>query len=115
MRIAFMGTPDFAAASLAKLIEENYEIAGVFTQPDKPRGRGMAVSASPVKELALAHGISIAMSSDHGNIESISAKGHTRNPVPLVACGECAAPLLDHVKSLVDVTPALLPLLANPK
>lgn len=65
--------------------------------------------------LALAHGISIAMSSDHGNIESISAKGHTRNPVPLVACGECAAPLLDHVKSLVDVTPALLPLLANPK
>ena len=55
MRVVFMGTPDFAAASLKKLIEENYEIAGVFTQPDKPRGRGMEMSFSPVKELALAH------------------------------------------------------------
>ena len=52
MRIVFMGTPDFAAASLQKLIDEDYEIVGVFTQPDKPRGRGMEVSISPVKELA---------------------------------------------------------------
>lgn len=64
--------------------------------------------------LALAHGMSIAMSSDHGNIESISAKGHTRNPVPLVACGECASSLLAHSSSLVDVTPLLLRLLAPP-
>ena len=55
MRVVFMGTPDFAAASLKKLIEENYEIAGVFTQPDKPKGRGMEMRFSPVKELALAH------------------------------------------------------------
>lgn len=53
MRIVFMGTPDFAAASLKKLIEEKFEIAGVFTQPDKPRGRGMEVSVSPVKALAV--------------------------------------------------------------
>ena len=59
MRVIFMGTPDFAAASLKKLIEENYEIVGVFTQPDKPRGRGMSMSFSPVKELALAHGLPV--------------------------------------------------------
>ena len=54
-----MGTPDFAAASLKKLIDEKYEIAGVFTQPDKPRGRGMSMSFSPVKELALENGIPV--------------------------------------------------------
>jgi len=59
MRVVFMGTPDFAAASLKKLIEEHYDIAGVFTQPDKPKGRGMELSFSPVKELALQHGLSV--------------------------------------------------------
>lgn len=59
MRVVFMGTPDFAAASLKKLIEENYEVAGVFTQPDKPKGRGMELSFSPVKELALKHGLPV--------------------------------------------------------
>lgn len=59
MRVIFMGTPDFAAASLKKLIEENYEIVGVFTQPDKPRGRGMSMSFSPVKELALAYDLPV--------------------------------------------------------
>ena len=59
MRVVFMGTPDFAAASLKKLIEEDYEIAGVFTQPDKPKGRGMEMRFSPVKELALAHGLPV--------------------------------------------------------
>lgn len=59
MRIVFMGTPDFAEASLKKLIDENFDIVGVFTQPDKPRGRGMELSFSPVKTLALAHGIPV--------------------------------------------------------
>ena len=53
MRIVFMGTPDFAAASLKKLIDKKYDISAVFTQPDKPRDRGMKLSYSPVKELAL--------------------------------------------------------------
>ena len=59
MRVVFMGTPDFAAASLQKLIEEHYEIVGVFTQPDKPKGRGMTLTASPVKQLALAHDLPV--------------------------------------------------------
>ncbi len=59
MRIVFMGTPDFAAASLKKLIDEKYDVVGVFTQPDKPRDRGMKLSFSPVKELALEHDIPV--------------------------------------------------------
>ena len=51
-----MGTPGFAAPSLKRLFDDGHDIAGVFTQPDKPRSRGMKVSFSPVKELALAHG-----------------------------------------------------------
>lgn len=59
MRIVFMGTPDFAAASLKKLIDEKYDIAAVFTQPDKPRDRGMKLAYSPVKELALENNIPV--------------------------------------------------------
>ena len=59
MRVLFMGTPDFAAASLEKLIDEQYDIIGAFTQPDKPKGRGMSLSCCPVKELALLHGIPV--------------------------------------------------------
>jgi len=57
MRLIFMGTPDFARESLKRIYEEGrHEVCAVFTQPDKPRDRGMKVSFSPVKELALEHG-----------------------------------------------------------
>ena len=59
MRIVFMGTPDFAEASLQKLINEDFEVVGVFTQPDKPKGRGMEMSVSPVKALALRAGLPV--------------------------------------------------------
>lgn len=53
-------------------------------------------------------GFSLALTSDHGNIESLSVKGHTRNPIPLIARGACAGPLLSKVECLTDVTPVLL-------
>ncbi|MDO5001729.1 MAG: methionyl-tRNA formyltransferase [Eubacteriales bacterium] len=59
MRIVFMGTPDFAEASLEKLLDEHFDVVGVFTQPDKPKGRGMELSASPVKQLAERHGLPV--------------------------------------------------------
>lgn len=59
MRIVFMGTPDFASTSLKKLIDERFDVVGVFTQPDKPKGRGMELCASPVKELALENGLPV--------------------------------------------------------
>ena len=53
MRILFMGTPDFAVASLKRLVEDGHEVCGVFTQPDKPKNRGHKLMFSPVKEYAL--------------------------------------------------------------
>ena len=50
MRILFMGTPEFAVASLRRLVEDGHEICGVFTQPDKPKNRGHKLTISPVKE-----------------------------------------------------------------
>lgn len=59
MRVVFMGTPDFAAKSLKKLIDEKFDIVGVFTQPDRPAKRGMKLLFSPVKELAVEAGIPV--------------------------------------------------------
>ena len=59
MRILFMGTPDFAVPSLEALVGAGHQICGVFTQPDKPKNRGMKLQAPPVKECALAHDIPV--------------------------------------------------------
>ena len=59
MRIVFMGTPDIAATCLKKLLQENMQIVGVYTQPDRPKGRGMKMQFSPVKEVALKHNIPV--------------------------------------------------------
>ena len=55
MKVIFAGTPDFAASALAALIEAGHEILVVLTQPDRPKGRGMKLTPSPVKTLALQH------------------------------------------------------------
>ena len=59
MRILFMGTPDFAVASLKRLVEDGHELCGVFTQPDKPKNRGHKLTPSPVKEYALSQGLEV--------------------------------------------------------
>ena len=58
MKIIFAGTPEFAASALAALINE-HEIIAVLTQPDRPSGRGMHLTASPVKQLAIQHGLPV--------------------------------------------------------
>ena len=60
MRLVFAGTPDFAAAALKALIAAGHDIPLVLTQPDRPAGRGMKLRMSPVKELAMAHGLTVA-------------------------------------------------------
>ncbi|MFN3398179.1 MAG: methionyl-tRNA formyltransferase [Sulfurimicrobium sp.] len=59
MRLIFAGTPAFAAQALDALIGAGHEIALVLTQPDRPAGRGMNLAMSPVKQLALKHGLSV--------------------------------------------------------
>lgn len=57
MRLIFAGTPEFAATVLAALLASEHQVAAVYTQPDRPAGRGRKPTASPVKRLALAHGL----------------------------------------------------------
>ncbi|MDY3015137.1 MAG: methionyl-tRNA formyltransferase [Evtepia sp.] len=59
MKILFMGTPDFAVPSLEALVGAGHELVGVFTQPDKPKNRGMKLQAPPVKVCALGHDIPV--------------------------------------------------------
>ena len=59
MRILFMGTPEFAVASLRRLVEDGHEICGVFTQPDKPKNRGHKLTFSPVKEYDLTQNLPV--------------------------------------------------------
>ncbi len=59
MKIIFAGTPSFAASALEVLLANNHEIVAVLTQPDRPAGRGMQLMPSPVKQVALRHGLSV--------------------------------------------------------
>ncbi len=59
MRVVFMGTPDISAACFKRILDDGFNVVAVYTQPDRPKGRGMKLVASPVKELALAHGIPV--------------------------------------------------------
>ncbi len=59
MRVVFMGTPDIAATCLKQIITDGFEVAAVYTQPDRPKNRGMKLAFSPVKEVALVHNIPV--------------------------------------------------------
>ena len=60
LRVVFAGTPEFASVALADLLAAGFDVTLVLTQPDRPAGRGMKLQASPVKQLALQHGIPVA-------------------------------------------------------
>lgn len=59
MRVVFMGTPDFAAESLIAVLDAGHEVSGVFTQPDRPKGRGMKLTPCETKQLALERGLTV--------------------------------------------------------
>ena len=59
MRVVFMGTPDIAATCLKRILDDGSDVVAVYTQPDRPKGRGMKLVFSPVKEVALAAGIPV--------------------------------------------------------
>ena len=60
LKVAFAGTPEFAREALQAILKAGFEVPLVLTQPDRPAGRGMKLQASPVKQLALEHGIAVA-------------------------------------------------------
>ena len=59
MRVVFMGTPDIAATCLKKILADGFDVVGVYTQPDRPKNRGMKLMYSPVKEVALAYDLPV--------------------------------------------------------
>ena len=71
MRVVFMGTPDIAATCLKKILTDGFEVVGVYTQPDRPKGRGMKMVFSPVKEVALEHNIPVFQPENFKNEETI--------------------------------------------
>lgn len=72
MRIVFMGTPEFAVTSLEHLLLNKYEVVAVYTQPDRPAGRGRTLVVSPVKKVALARGLPVLQPSSLKKAETIA-------------------------------------------
>lgn len=73
MRVVFMGTPDIAATCLNKILETGHHVVGVYTQPDRPKNRGMKLAFSPVKEVALAHDLPVYQPENFREEETVEA------------------------------------------
>ena len=73
MRIVFMGTPDIAATCLQKLLDDGFDVAAVYTQPDRPKNRGMKLAFSPDKEVALAAGLPVYQPENFRDAEAVEA------------------------------------------
>lgn len=73
MRVVFMGTPDIAATCLKRILADGFQVVGVYTQPDRPKGRGMKLTASPVKEVALEGGIPVFQPENFREEETVEA------------------------------------------
>ncbi len=71
MRVVFMGTPDISATCLKRIIADGFDVVGVYTQPDRPKGRGMKMVYSPVKEVAMAHEIPVFQPENFREEESV--------------------------------------------
>ncbi|MBO8142244.1 MAG: methionyl-tRNA formyltransferase [Firmicutes bacterium] len=107
-----MGTPEFAVPSLRALLAGGHQVVGVFTQPDKPRGRGYRVLPSPVKQAALDAGVPVlepVRLKDAGTVESLQALAP--DVVVVVAYGQILPPAVLRVPPLgcVNVHASLLP------
>lgn len=85
IRLAFAGTPEFAATALAALIESEHTVVGVLTQPDRPSGRGRKITASPVKQLAQEHDIPVDQPVSLKSVESIQVLASWQADVLVVA------------------------------
>ena len=83
MRVVFMGTPDFAAESLKAVLDAGCEVVGVFTQPDRPKGRGMKLAACETKALALERGLDVY---EPASVRTAGAFGLMRSLAPDILC-----------------------------
>ena len=113
LKLVFMGTPDFSAVILEQVLAwPGGEVAAVYTQPDRPAGRGKKLQASPVKELALRHGIEVRQPLNFKNPEDVAALDGLKPDFLLVAAYGLILPqsVLDIPRfAPVNVHASLLP------
>lgn len=112
MRVVFMGTPEIAATCLNKILQDGFEVVGVYTQPDRPKGRGMKMVFSPVKELALTHSIAVFQPQTFRDDETVEQLRALRpDVIAVVAYGRILPQrVLDiPVKGCINVHASLLP------
>ncbi|HXX20986.1 MAG TPA: methionyl-tRNA formyltransferase [Candidatus Acidoferrum sp.] len=113
LRIVFCGTPEFAVPSLKRLLKEaDFEILGVVTQPDRPRGRGHELHSSPVKEAAIAAGIPVYQPEKIKSDEAYDYFKHLApDAVVIIAYGQIISPRLLAIPRLgwINLHASLLP------
>ena len=112
MRVVFMGTPDIAATCLTKILEDGFDVVGVYTQPDRPKNRGMKLAFSPVKEVALAHDLPVFQPENFRDEESVETlKALRPDVVAVVAYGRILPQKVLDVptKGCINVHASLLP------
>ena len=113
MKVIFAGTPDFAAAALKAIAAAGFEIPLVLTQPDRPKGRGMQLTASPVKQAALELGLTVAQPEKlRNNAEALQMLKDTGADVMVVAAYGLILPqeVLDTPKhGCLNIHASLLP------
>ena len=112
MRVVFMGTPDIAATCLKRLLEENFQVVGIYTQPDRPKGRGMKLQYSPVKEVALAREIPVFQPENFRDPETVEQlRALEPDVIAVVAYGRILPQsVLDiPAKGCVNIHASLLP------
>ena len=112
MRVVFMGTPDIAAVCLKKILEDGFDVVGVYTQPDRPKNRGMKLAFSPVKELALERGLPIYQPESFREEETVQALRELRpDVVAVVAYGRILPQKVLDIpgKGCVNIHASVLP------
>ncbi len=112
MRIVFMGTPDIAATCLKRLLADGFDVVGVYTQPDRPKGRGMKLVASAVKEVALSANLAVFQPESFREEETVQTLRELKpDVVAVVAYGRILPQkVLDiPVKGCVNIHASILP------
>ena len=112
MRVVFMGTPDIAATCLKKIIADGFEVVGVYTQPDRPKGRGMKMVFPPVKDVAIANNIPVFQPENFREDETVEQlKNLQPDVVAVVAYGRILPQrVLDIVpKGFINIHASVLP------
>ena len=100
MRVVFMGTPDIAATCLKKIIADGFDVVGVYTQPDRPKGRGMKMVFPPVKDVAIAGNIPVFQPENFREDETVEQlKALAPDVVAVVAYGRLLP------RSVLDIPP----------